>query len=80
MGPEGAINILRRDIKTDEEKTKAVEEYRDTFANPYRAASLGYIDEIIYPKDTRKKIISALDMTHNKRKSNLPRKHGNIPL
>jgi len=80
MGPEGAINILRRDIKSDEEKAKAVEEYRDTFANPYRAASLGYIDEIIYPKDTRKKIISALDMTHNKRKSNLPRKHGNIPL
>ncbi|RKD90694.1 acyl-CoA carboxylase subunit beta [Mangrovibacterium diazotrophicum] len=80
MGPEGAINILRRDIKSDEEKAKAVELYRDTFANPYRAASLGYIDEIIYPKDTRKKIISALDMTHNKRKSNLPRKHGNIPL
>ena len=80
MGPEGAINILRRDIKSDEEKAKAVETYRDTFANPYRAASLGYIDEIIYPKDTRKKIISALDMTHNKRKSNLPRKHGNIPL
>ncbi|WP_372771884.1 acyl-CoA carboxylase subunit beta [Mangrovibacterium sp.] len=80
MGPEGAINILRRDIKTEDEKVAAVEEYRDTFANPYRAASLGYIDEIIYPKDTRKKIISALDMTHNKRKSNLPRKHGNIPL
>ncbi|PTN08075.1 acyl-CoA carboxylase subunit beta [Mangrovibacterium marinum] len=80
MGPEGAINILRRDIKTEEEKAQAVEQYRDTFANPYRAASLGYIDEIIYPKDTRKKIISALDMTHNKRKSNLPRKHGNIPL
>jgi len=80
MGPEGAINILRRDIQSAEEKTKAVEEYRDTFANPYRAASLGYIDEIIYPKDTRRKIINALDMTHNKRKSNLPRKHGNIPL
>jgi len=80
MGPEGAINILRRDIKTAEEKAEAVERYRDTFANPYRAASLGYLDEIIYPKDTRKKIISALDMTHNKRKSNLPRKHGNIPL
>lgn len=80
MGPEGAINILRRDITDDEEKAKAVEEYRDTFANPYRAAALGYIDEIIYPQDTRQKIINALDMTHNKRKSNLPRKHGNIPL
>lgn len=80
MGPEGAINILRKDIQTEEDKAAAVAKYRDTFANPYRAASLGYIDEIIYPKDTRKKIISALDMTHNKRKSNLPRKHGNIPL
>ncbi len=80
MGPEGAINILHRNKLSEEEKAKAVEEYRDTFANPYRAASLGYIDEIIYPKDTRVKIISALDMTHNKRKSNLPRKHGNIPL
>ncbi|WP_423127115.1 acyl-CoA carboxylase subunit beta [Gaoshiqia sp. Z1-71] len=80
MGPEGAINILHRNKLNDEEKTKAVEEYRDTFANPYRAAALGYIDEIIYPKDTRIKIINALDMTHNKRKSNLPRKHGNIPL
>lgn len=80
MGPEGAINILNRDITDEAEKAKAVEEYRETFANPYRAAALGYLDEIIYPEDTRIKIISALDMTHNKRKSNLPRKHGNIPL
>ncbi len=80
MGPEGAINILYRNKMTEEEKQKAVEEYRDTFANPYRAASLGYIDEIIYPRETRIKIINALEMTHDKRKSNLPRKHGNIPL
>lgn len=80
MGPEGAINILHRNKMNDEEKAQAVEEYRDTFANPYRAASLGYIDEIIYPKDTRVKIINALEMTQDKRKSNLPRKHGNIPL
>jgi propionyl-CoA carboxylase beta chain len=80
MGPEGAINILYRNKFTDEEKAKAVQEYRETFANPYRAASLGYIDEIIFPHETRKKIISALEMTHDKRKSNLPRKHGNIPL
>lgn len=80
MGPEGAINILHRNKLNDEEKAKAVEEYRDTFANPYKAASLGYIDEIISPKDTRLKIITALDMTNTKRKSNLPRKHGNIPL
>ncbi len=80
MGPEGAINILRRDIVSPEEKTKAVDEYRDTFANPYKAAALGYIDEIIQPRETRLKIINALEMTRNKRKSNPVRKHGNIPL
>jgi len=80
MGPEGAINILYRNKLTDDEKARAVEEYRETFANPFRAASLGYIDEIIYPRETRAKIINALEMTHDKRKTNLPRKHGNIPL
>jgi len=80
MGPEGAINILYRGKLSDEEKAAAVEDYREKFANPYRAAALGYIDEIILPQDTRYKIIQALNMTHNKRKSNLPRKHGNIPL
>jgi propionyl-CoA carboxylase beta chain len=80
MGPEGAINILYRGKLSDEEKAAAVQDYREKFANPYRAASLGYIDEIILPQDTRPKIIQALNMTQNKRKSNLPRKHGNIPL
>ncbi len=80
MGPEGAINILYRGKLSDDEKANAVLDYREKFANPYRAASLGYIDEIILPQDTRYKIIQALNMTHNKRKSNLPRKHGNIPL
>ncbi len=80
MGPEGAINIIHRNALSDEEKTKAVMEYREKFANPYKAASLGYVDEIINPRDTRKKIVDALDMTHNKRKSNPPKKHGNIPL
>ena len=80
MGPEGAINILYRGKLSDEERVAAVEDYRVKFANPYRAAALGYIDEIIMPQDTRYKIIQALNMTHNKRKSNLPRKHGNIPL
>ena len=80
MGPEGAINILYRGKLNDGERTAAVEEYREKFANPYRAAALGYIDEIILPQDTRSKIIQALNMTQNKRKSNLPRKHGNIPL
>ena len=80
MGPEGAINIIHRNKITDEEKAGAVQEYREKFANPYKAASLGYIDEIINPKDTRKKVIDALEMTQNKRKSNPPKKHGNIPL
>ncbi|MBL7969090.1 MAG: acyl-CoA carboxylase subunit beta [Prolixibacteraceae bacterium] len=80
MGPEGAINILYRGKLTDDEKADAVLDYREKFANPYRAASLGYIDEIILPQDSRSKIIQALQMTHNKRQSNLPRKHGNIPL
>jgi propionyl-CoA carboxylase beta chain len=80
MGPDGAINILYRGKLSDDEKADAVLNYREKFANPYRAASLGYIDEIILPQDTRYKIIQALNMTHNKRKSNLPRKHGNIPL
>ncbi|WP_321373957.1 acyl-CoA carboxylase subunit beta [uncultured Draconibacterium sp.] len=80
MGPEGAINIIHREKMTDDEKAAKVQDYRDKFANPYKAASLGYIDEIINPRDTRKKVIDALDMTHNKRKSNPPKKHGNIPL
>ena len=80
MGPEGAINILYKNSLTEEQKIAAVSEYRENFANPYRAASLGYIDEIIHPKDTRIKIIKALDMTRNKRKTNPPKKHGNIPL
>lgn len=80
MGPEGAVNIIHKNIEDPEQKAKAVEEYRETFANPYKAASLGYIDEIINPKDTRVKIVTALDMTQNKRKSNPPKKHGNIPL
>ncbi|MCK4407373.1 MAG: methylmalonyl-CoA carboxyltransferase, partial [Bacteroidales bacterium] len=61
-------------------KKKAVDDYRNTFANPYKAAELGYIDEIIYPKQTRYKLIQALEMTRNKSKSNPPKKHGNIPL
>ncbi|WP_346864345.1 acyl-CoA carboxylase subunit beta [uncultured Draconibacterium sp.] len=80
MGPEGAINIIHRNGLSPEERAKAVDDYRTKFANPYKAASLGYIDEIINPRDTRKKIIDALDMTQNKRKSNPPKKHGNIPL
>ena len=80
MGPEGAVNIIFRDKLGGKEKIKAVEEYKKTFASPYKAAALGYVDEIIYPKETRFKIVQALEMTQNKAKSNPPKKHGNIPL
>ncbi|MDZ7742325.1 MAG: acyl-CoA carboxylase subunit beta [Bacteroidota bacterium] len=80
MGPEGAVNIIFRDALSDEEKKKAVDDYKETFASPYKAAELGYVDEIIYPKQTRFKLIQALEMTQNKSQTNPPKKHGNIPL
>ncbi len=80
MGADGAVNIIFRDKLSDEEKKKAVEDYRKVFASPYKAAELGYIDEIIYPRQTRQKIIQALEMTQTKSKTNPPKKHGNIPL
>ncbi|MBO4598104.1 MAG: acyl-CoA carboxylase subunit beta [Bacteroidaceae bacterium] len=79
MGAEGAVNLLYRKA-SDEEKKKHIEEYKENFANPYRVAELGYIDEIIMPQDTRKKIIQALEMARNKMKTLPPKKHGNIPL
>jgi len=79
MGPDGAVNILYRNLDA-EQKAKAVEEYKEAFCSPYKAAALGYIDEIIYPRQTRFKIIQALEMAENKRVSNPPRKHGNMPL
>ncbi len=79
MGPEGAVNILYRELDP-EGRVKAVDDYKEKFANPFRAAELGYIDEIIFPKDTRIKLIQALEMTRNKKLDNLPKKHGNIPL
>lgn len=79
MGASGAVNILYR--KADEEKKKeALENYENMFSNPYRAAELGYIDEIILPSTTRQKLIQALEMTHTKIRSNPAKKHGNIPL
>ena len=79
MGADGAVNILHRSA-SDEDKAKAVAEYRENFANPYRSAELGYIDEIILPKDTRRRIIQALEMSKEKFKTNPAKKHGNIPL
>ena len=85
MGPEGAVNILyRRDMEgaadpmqLRDEKTR---EYREKFATPYAAAERGYIDAVIEPRDTRKKLIQALEVLHTKRDQNPPKKHGNIPL
>ncbi|PYR63937.1 MAG: methylmalonyl-CoA carboxyltransferase [Acidobacteria bacterium] len=85
MGPEGAVNILYKrelDAAADPARTRAekVEEFRDKFANPYIAAGRGFIDEIIRPRETRRKLITALKNLENKRDKNPPKKHGNIPL
>jgi propionyl-CoA carboxylase beta chain len=85
MGPEGAVNIIfRKEIAGAEdpeaERDRRVEEYREQFANPYVAASRGYVDDVIEPQQTRPRIIEALKMLENKRDTNPPKKHGNIPL
>ncbi len=80
MGSEGAVKILFRTITNEQDLQKSRDEYETNFYNPYKAAELGYIDEIISPRDTRFKLIQALDMAQNKSKNNPPKKHGNIPL
>jgi len=80
MGPEGAVNIIHKGKLNEDQRAEAVDHYRKTFASPYKAAELGYVDEIIYPKQTRQKLIQALELTQNKSKTNPPKKHGNIPL
>jgi len=85
MGPDGAVNIIYREelAKSEDPEARRAEliaDYRHTFANPYKAAELGFIDEVIPPRQTRTKLIAALRMLANKRQENLPRKHGNIPL
>ena len=85
MGPDGAVNIIfRQEIKAaagdPEKRAELVDNYRKAFANPYKAAELGYIDDVIVPEDTRPHLISALDMLKTKRDTNPPKKHGNIPL
>ncbi len=85
MGPEGAVNIIfRKQIAAAEdpeaERARLVEEYRAKFANPYVAAARGYIDDVIEPQETRPRLIEALQMLQNKRDTNPPKKHGNIPL
>ncbi|GBD12827.1 Methylmalonyl-CoA carboxyltransferase 12S subunit [bacterium HR24] len=85
MGPEGAVNIVfRRELEQaadpEARRQELIQEYRQKFANPYVAASRGFIDDVIDPRQTRAKIIRALEMLKNKTDTNPPKKHGNIPL
>jgi propionyl-CoA carboxylase beta chain len=85
MGPKGAVEILfRKEIESAKDAAAATEtriaEYREKFANPYIAAARGFVDDVIDPRETRPRLISALDMLRDKRDQNPVRKHGNIPL
>ncbi len=85
MGADGAVGILYRKELADttnpeENRRRIVDDYNEKFANPYIAAERGFIDEVIEPSQTRPKLIRALSMLKNKRESNPPKKHGNIPL
>jgi propionyl-CoA carboxylase beta subunit len=85
MGPEGAVSIVyRKELSAaanpEEEKQRRVKDFRERFANPYLAAERGYVDEVIMPRETRKKLITALQMLDSKRDHNPRKKHGNIPL
>jgi propionyl-CoA carboxylase beta chain len=88
MGPEGAVDIVyKRELDSaanpqerQELRQKKIEEFRDRFASPYVAADRGFVDAIIQPRETRKKLIQALAMLETKRDKNPPKKHGNIPL
>jgi propionyl-CoA carboxylase beta chain len=85
MGPDGAVNIIfRRELaqadSPDERRKELVREYREQFANPYVAAARGYVDDVIEPRETRPRLINALQMLQRKRDENPPKKHGNMPL
>jgi propionyl-CoA carboxylase beta chain len=85
MGADGAVQIIfRRQLEESAdpaaERKRRVTEYNETFANPYVAASLGYLDDVIEPTETRPRLIAALRMLENKRQTRPPKKHGNIPL
>jgi propionyl-CoA carboxylase beta chain len=85
MGPEGAISIVFRDAlqraaDAAQARDELAQQYRDKFANPFKAAEQGYIDAVIYPEDTRPTLIRSLEMLKNKQDNNPPKKHGNIPL
>jgi propionyl-CoA carboxylase beta chain len=85
MGPKGAVEILfRKEIAESDDPATAtdakIQEYRDKFAHPYIAAGRGYLDDIIDPRDTRPRLVDALESLQSKRDRNPPKKHGNIPL
>ncbi len=85
MGPDGAVSIIfRKELESAEnavqKKAELVADYKEKFANPYVAAQRGYIDDVIEPKETRPRLINALEMLSNKRDANPAKKHGNIPL
>jgi propionyl-CoA carboxylase beta chain len=85
MGPEGAVDIvykreLERAAEREEVRQQKIGEFRDRFANPYVASERGFVDAVIQPRDTRKRLILALEMLETKRDRNPPKKHGNIPL
>ena len=85
MGPEGAANIVFKNDIADAadpvaKRQEKIQEYKDQFSNPYKAAELGYVDDVIEPSTSRQRIISAFDMLASKRQSLPAKKHGNIPL
>jgi propionyl-CoA carboxylase beta chain len=85
MGPEGAVDIVyKRELDAaanrDQVRREKIDEFRERLANPYVAADRGFVDAVIQPRDTRKKLIQALAMLETKRDKNPPKKHGNIPL
>ena len=81
MGPKGAVEIIFRADMGDAEKIEArAQEYREKFANPFVAAGRGFIDDVIQPRNTRRRLCRALAMLHGKRLENPPKKHDNIPL
>jgi propionyl-CoA carboxylase beta chain len=85
MGPEGAVNVLYRkelaqSSDPDALRARKVAEFREKLANPYVAADRGFLDQVIEPRQTRRKIIAGLAMARTKRDQNPPKKHGNIPL
>ena len=85
MGPSGAANVIfRKEIKAADDpaamKVQKIEEYSKKFATPYKAAELGYIDDVIDPAQTRPRLIDAFEMLAGKREENPPKKHGNMPV